>query len=131
MAFVKDLVLKKLNQFLYTCLGVDISFRVLDGFRRCGVKELKVVEVSDFEDLSRSRDGRQRQCPGSDSQGFEHLACPSASALCRETLPTKLVLEHLACSSASALAESCVSKFYPCASCVSVRERFSRGAGPA
>ena len=62
-AFVKDLVLKKLNQFLHTCLDVDISFRVLDGLRRCGVKELKVVEVSDFEDLSRSRDGRQKQCP--------------------------------------------------------------------
>ena len=30
--------------------------------------------------------------PGSDSQGSEHLACPSASALCGESLPAKLVL---------------------------------------
>ena len=31
---MKDLVVKKLDQFLYTYLGVDLSFHVQDGLRQ-------------------------------------------------------------------------------------------------
>ena len=51
-AIVKDLVVKKMDRILYTNLGVDISFHVLDGLRRCGEEALEVADDfgrKDFE----------------------------------------------------------------------------------
>ena len=42
---VKDLVVKKLDQFLYNYLGVDLSFHVSEGLRCRGEEVLEVLNV--------------------------------------------------------------------------------------
>ena len=50
----KDPMVKELDQFLYTDLGVDLSFHVSEGLRRRGEEVLEVLNVSDFEGAAKA-----------------------------------------------------------------------------
>ena len=52
-AIVKDLVVEKMDRILYTNLGVDISFRVLDGLKRRGEEVLEVADVRTLRPVAR------------------------------------------------------------------------------